>query len=147
MRTFSKIFGMAGMRMGYIMADPELIAKMMRYDGGMQSGALPLPSLACATASLTAADLIAARRAEMREARGMAIEHVRKRGLTVIPTNANMFMIDWKSVPAYKMQAAFRTQSVEIGRSWPIWPNTSRVTVGSMDEMMAFNAALDKVWT
>jgi histidinol-phosphate aminotransferase len=142
MRTFSKIFGMAGMRMGYIMADPELIAKMMRYDGGMQSGALPLPSLACATASLTAAG-----RAEMREARGMAIEHVRKRGLTVIPTNANMFMIDWKSVPAYKMQAAFRTQSVEIGRSWPIWPNTSRVTVGSMDEMMAFNAALDKVWT
>src|SRR5947209_9255862 len=41
MRTFSKIFGMAGMRMGYVMARPDLIAKMMRYDGGMQSGALP----------------------------------------------------------------------------------------------------------
>jgi histidinol-phosphate aminotransferase len=135
------------MRMGYVMARPDLIAKMMRYDGGMQSGALPLPSLACATASLTAADLIAARRAEMREARAMAVDHVKKRGLTVIPTNANMFMIDWKSVPAAKMQAAFRTQSVEIGRSWPVWPNTSRVTVGSMDEMVAFNAALDKVWT
>ena len=147
MRTFSKIFGMAGMRMGYVMARPDLIAKMMRYDGGMQSGALPLPSLACATASLTAADLIAARRKEMQEARGMAIEHVKKRGLTVHPTNANMFMIDWKSVPAGKMQAAFRTQSVEIGRSWPIWPTVSRVTVGSMDEMMAFNDALDKVWT
>ena len=147
MRTFSKIFGMAGMRMGYVMARPDLIAKMMRYDGGMQSGALPLPSLACATASLTAADLIAARRAEMREARAMAIEHVKKRGLAVIPTNANMFMIDWKTAPAGKMQAAFRTQSVEIGRSWPIWPTTSRVTVGSMDDMGAFCAALDKVWT
>jgi histidinol-phosphate aminotransferase len=147
MRTFSKIFGMAGMRMGYIMARPDLIAKMMRYDGGMQSGALPLPSLACATASLTAAELIAARRTEMREARALAIDHVKKRGLTVIPTNANMFMIDWKSVPAGKMQSAFRTQSVEIGRSWPIWPNASRVTVGSMDEMAAFNDALDKVWT
>ena len=85
MRTFSKIFGMAGMRMGYVMARPDIIAKMMRYDGGMQSGALPLPSLACATASLTAADLIAARRAEMREARAMAIDHVKKRGLTVMP--------------------------------------------------------------
>ncbi|HEX4179896.1 MAG TPA: pyridoxal phosphate-dependent aminotransferase [Caulobacteraceae bacterium] len=147
MRTFSKIFGMAGMRMGYIMARPDLIAKMMRYDGGMQSGALPLPSLACATASLTAADLIAARREEMRQARGAALDHLKKRGLTVHPTNANMFMIDWKSVPAAKMQAAFRTQSVEIGRSWPIWPTVSRVTVGSMDEMEAFNAALDKVWT
>jgi histidinol-phosphate aminotransferase len=147
MRTFSKIFGMAGMRMGYVMARPDLIAKMMRYDGGMQSGALPLPSLACATASLTAADLIAARRAEMREARGMAVEHLKKRGLAVYPTNANMFMVDWKSVPAGKMQAAFRTQSVEIGRSWPIWPTVSRVTVGSMDDMTAFCAGLDKVWT
>jgi histidinol-phosphate aminotransferase len=147
MRTFSKIFGMAGMRMGYVMARPDLIAKMMRYDGGMQSGALPLPSLACATASLTAADLIAGRRKEMQEARGMALDHLKKRGLTVYPTNANMFMIDWKSVPAAKMQAAFRTQSVEIGRSWPIWPTVSRVTVGSMPEMMAFCDALDKVWT
>lgn len=147
MRTFSKIFGMAGMRMGYVMTRPDLIARMMRYDGGMQSGALPLPSLACATASLTAADLIAARRSQMREARGMAIEHVKKRGLTVHPTNANMFMVDWKSVPASKMLAAFRTQSVEIGRSWPIWPTVSRVTVGSMDDMTAFCDALDKVWT
>jgi histidinol-phosphate aminotransferase len=147
MRTFSKIFGMAGMRMGYIMARPDLIGRMMRYDGGMQSGALPLPSLACATASLTAADHIAMRRHEMREARGMAIEHVKKRGLAVAPTNANMFMIDWKTKPAHEMLAAFRTQSVEIGRSWPIWPTVSRVTVGSMDDMTAFCGALDKVWT
>ncbi len=147
MRTFSKIFGMAGMRMGYIMARPDVIEKMMRYDGGMQSGALPLPSLVCATASLTAADLIAARRGEMRQARAMAVEHVRKRGLRVMPTDANMFMIDWKTAPATKMQAAFRAQSVEIGRSWPIWPTVSRVTVGSMDDMSAFAAALDRVWT
>ena len=147
LRTFSKIFGMAGMRMGYIMARPDLIGKMMRYDGGMQSGALPLPSLACATASLTAAPLIAARRADMIEARGVAVEHLHKRGLSVIPSEANMFMVDWKTVPAGKMQAAFRTQSVEIGRSWPIWPTVSRVTVGSLEEMKAFNAALDKVWT
>jgi len=147
MRTFSKIFGMAGMRMGYVMARPDILNKMMRYDGGMQSGALPLPSLTCATASLTAADLIAARREEMRQARGMTLAHLKKRGLTVLPTEANMFMVDWKSVQAKDMQKAFRGQSVEIGRSWPIWPTVSRVTVGSMDDMTAFCAALDKVWT
>lgn len=146
MRTFSKLFGMAGMRMAYIMASPAIIAKMMRYDGGMQSGALPLPSLACATASLTEAKLIAARRAEMEAARGVALDHLKKRGLDVKPTHANMFMIDWKTKPAGDMQKAFRTQSVEIGRSWPIWPTVSRVTVGSMAEMEAFCAALDKVW-
>ncbi len=146
MRTFSKIFGMAGMRMGYIMARPDLLARMMRYDGGMQSGALPLPSLACATASLTAAPLIAARRKEMQEARGFALDHLKKRGLVVKPTDANMFMVDWKSKPAKDMQVAFRTQSVEIGRNWPIWPTVSRVTVGSMAEMKDFCIALDKIW-
>lgn len=147
MRTFSKLFGMAGMRMGYIMTNPANIARMMRYDGGMQSGALPMPSLACATASLTAAPLIAQRKAEMEAARGLALDHLKQRGLTVVPSHANMFMIDWKTKAAKDMQAAFRTQSVEIGRSWPIWPTVSRVTVGSMAEMKHFCEALDKVWT
>lgn len=146
MRTFSKIFGMAGMRMGYIMARPDILEKMMRYDGGMQSGSLPLPSLACATASLTAADLIAARRREMQEARGMTFDHMKKRGVSFLPTNANMFMVDWKHTKASAMQQAFRGESVEIGRSWVIWPTVSRITVGSMDEMTAFCAALDKVY-
>ena len=145
LRTFSKIFGMAGMRMGFTMARPDILAKMMRYDGGMQSGALPLPSLACATASLTAAPLIAARRTEMVQARGIALDHLRARNIAVKPTNANMFMIDWKTRPAKDVQAAFRAQSVEIGRSWPIWPTVSRVTVGSAAEMKAFCIALDKV--
>lgn len=147
MRTFSKIFGMAGLRMGFIMTQPANIAKMMRYDRGMQSGALPLPSLACATASLTAATLIAQRKAEMEAARGFTLDHLKKRGLTVVPTNANMIMIDWKTKPAAQVQAAFRTQSVEIGRSWPIWPTVSRITVGSMEDMQNFAIALDKVWT
>ena len=146
-RTFSKIFGMAGMRMGYVMTRPEIIAKMMRYDGGMQSGALPMPSLACATASLTAAELIAERRNQMRQAREMTLEHLEKRKMTVIRTDSNMFMVDWRTRHAPDMQAAFRAQSVEIGRSWPIWPTVSRVTVGSMADMESFCAALDRVWT
>jgi histidinol-phosphate aminotransferase len=77
----------------------------------------------------------------------MTLEHLEKRKMTLIRTDANMFMIDWRSRRAPDMQAAFRTQSVEIGRSWPIWPTVSRVTVGSMDDMDAFCAALDKVWT
>lgn len=146
MRTFSKIFGMAGMRMGYTMSRPDVIGKMMRYDGGMQSGALPLPSLACATASLLDANGIALRRKEMEFARAYAIDHVKKKGLTVIPTQANMFMIDWKTKVPKDMQIAFRKNDVEIGRSWPVWPTVSRVTVGSMEDMKAFTSALDKIW-
>jgi histidinol-phosphate aminotransferase len=146
LRTFSKVFGMAGMRMGYVMARPDLIAKMMRYDGGMQSGSLPLPSLACATASITQTELIAGRRLEMRDARAMACEHLKARGLRVIPgSNANMFMVDWRSRSAADMQVALRAQSVEIGRSWDVWPTVSRITVGSMTEMVFFCDAVDRV--
>jgi histidinol-phosphate aminotransferase len=146
MRTFSKIFGMAGMRMGYTMSDPSVIGKMMRYDGGMQSGALPLPSLACATASLLDARGIEMRRKEMQIARAYAIDRVKAKGLTIVPTQANMFMIDWKTRKPSDMQAAFRKHSVEIGRSWPVWPTVSRITVGSMADMTAFCDALDKIW-
>jgi histidinol-phosphate aminotransferase len=129
------------------MTRPDIITKLMRYDGGMQSGALPVPSLACATASLTSADLIVARRKQMQEARAMTVEHLKKRKLLVVGnSSANMLMIDWKTKPANDMRVAFRTQSVEIGRNWPIWPTVSRVTVGSMDDMQAFCSALDRVW-
>ena len=136
---------MAGLRMGYIVTNPTNISKMMRYDGGMQSGALPVTSIACATASLTAAPLIAARRAQMETARGLTLDHLKARGISVMPTNANMFMVDWKTKQAKDMQVAFRKHSVEIGRSWTIWPTVSRVTVGSTAEMKAFCTALDRV--
>ena len=131
--------------MGYVITKPANIAKMMRYDGGMQSGALPVTSIACATASLTAAPLIAARRAQMEAARGLTLDHLKARKIEVKPTNANMIMIDWKTKQAKEMQAAFRTQSVEIGRSWPIWPTVSRITIGSAADMKAFCTALDKI--
>jgi histidinol-phosphate aminotransferase len=81
----------------------------------------------------------------MREARAMALARVARHNLTVLPTNANMFMIDWKTRPAREMQKAFAGQSVAIGRSWPIWPTVSRVTVGSMDDMTGFCRALDTI--
>ena len=77
----------------------------------------------------------------------MTLDHLRKRKLLVVGnSNANMLMIDWKTKQADAMRVAFRSRSVEIGRNWPVWPTVSRVTVGSMDDMTAFCAALDQVW-
>ncbi|KMS57304.1 pyridoxal phosphate-dependent aminotransferase [Sphingobium cupriresistens] len=146
LRTFSKLFGMAGMRLGLTFAAPSLMEKMMRYDGGQVTGMLPMTAVACGTASVTEAALIKARRAEMNAAREKSVSHLKAKGIKVIPgSQANMFMIDWGK-PAKDMQAALLAANVQIGRSWPIWPNVSRVSVGSMEEMEAFNAAVDTVW-
>lgn len=144
LRTFSKLFGMAGMRMGLTITKPAFGAKLLRYDGMMATFALPNPSLVAATTSLTQAELIAARRAEMRKARAEAFKVLDQQKLAYLPSDANMFMVDWGK-PAKEVQKAFAAEGVAIGRSWPIWPNRSRITVGSMDDMHAFNAAVIKL--
>lgn len=82
----------------------------------------------------------------MHEARDMTFAHLKARNIAFIPSNANMFMVDWKTKTPKEMQAAFLAESIQIGRTWPVWPTMSRVTVGSMSEMTAFCAGLDKVW-
>lgn len=144
LRTFSKIFGMAGLRLGLSFAHPDVHARMMRYDGENETSMLPMPAVACGTKSLTMAADIAARRSEMIAARTMTFDHLTKRGVSFIPSDANMFVLDWKK-PAGPIKDAFLRQNVLIGRSWEIWPNASRITVGSMAEMEAFCAALDHV--
>lgn len=144
LRTFSKLFGMAGMRLGATIADPELMARTMRYDGLMASYALPNPSLVAGTAGLTEAGLIKARREEMIAVRSRSLANLDKRKIEHMPTDANFFMVDWKK-PAKDVQAAMLAEGVGIGRSWPIWPTRSRVTVGSAAEMAAFDAAVVKL--
>lgn len=148
MRTFSKLFGMAGIRLGLTFADPELHKRMMRYDGYQVTGTLPVTALACGTAAYTATDAIKARRAEMIAVREDTFAHLKKRNIAYHSgSEANMFMLDWKTKPAKEMQAALLAQNVQIGRSWDIWPTVSRVTVGSAEEMSKFKVALDKVLT
>ena len=144
LRTFSKLFGMAGMRLGATIASPALHEQMMRYDGKRMSTNLPLPSLVCGTVALTQRALIEQRRAEMIAARDFTFAHLTKRGVKFIPSDANMFMVDWGK-PAKPVQDQFLTAGVGIGRSWAPWPTMSRVTVGSMADMQAFCAALDRI--
>ncbi|GEK96642.1 pyridoxal phosphate-dependent aminotransferase [Gluconobacter kanchanaburiensis] len=144
LRTFSKMFAMAGMRLGLTFARPDLHERMMRYDGRNETQMLPVPAMACGTMSLTMKSAIDARREEMIAARTMTFRHLRARGIHFIPSDANMFVIDWKK-PAAPIKDAFLKQNIVIGRSWPIWPNASRISVGSMDEMKTFCTVLDRV--
>ena len=144
LRTFSKIFGMAGLRLGLSMARPDLHERMMRYDGQMQSGALSVVALATGGTALLQADEIVARRQQMIDAREQTFAHLKQRGIRHLPSDANMFMVDWRR-PAPEMKAAFAAEKIDIGRSWAIWPTYSRISVGSADEMRSFCAAVDRI--
>lgn len=146
MRTFSKLFGMAGIRLGLTFADPEVQKRLMLF--GPTAGGLSITAMACGNAVYPEAGLIKARREEMIGHRDETIAWLTKKGIYVQPgSQANMFMVDWKK-PAKEMQAALLTtpEKVQIGRNWPIWPTVSRVTVGSGDDMMKFRSAVGQVY-
>ena len=146
MRTFSKLFGMAGVRLGLTFADPELQKRIMLF--GPTAGGLSITAMACGNAVYPEASLIKARREEMIANREETIAWLTKKGIDVqTGSQANMFMMDWKK-PAKEMQAAMLAtpEKVQIGRNWPIWPTVSRVTVGSAEDMAKFRSAVEKVY-
>src|SRR5262245_30834274 len=116
-RTFSKIYGMAGIRAGFAMGRPDLLAKIRPYGAGF----LPIPSLACATASLKAKSLVAERRALNRRIRENVFEFLQKKGVEYIPSEANFFMMEVKRSGS-EFASAMAAQKVIIGRIWQAWP-------------------------
>jgi histidinol-phosphate/aromatic aminotransferase/cobyric acid decarboxylase-like protein len=140
LRTFSKIYGMAGIRAGFAMARPDLLAKMRPYGGGM----LPITGLACATASMKSKGLIAERRAINKRIRENTFEFLEKKGVQYVPSEANFFMME-VGRPGAEFAQAMAAQKVIIGRVWPAWPTKVRVTVGTQEEMDKFKAAYLKV--
>ena len=143
-RTFSKVFGMAGARVGFLMASPELAKKVGLYDRGERPA---IPTTACATASLAATALIEARRKEMWANRAMTVDYLTKRGLKVIgPSEANMIMVDWKTKSAKEMGTIYKAQGVQIaGPRWPSWPTVGRISIGNKADMDAFCNATGKI--
>lgn len=146
LRTFSKLFGMAGLRLGLSMAHPDLQDRMMRYDGIYQTTMLSVPATAIGTASLKDPAEIQKRRTETRNNRKIMQNCLSHYGIRTIPSEANMLMVDWRKAPG-PITTAFAQNGIIIGRSWSIWPTCSRITVGSASDVQAFCKAMENMST
>src|SRR5262245_24341392 len=82
LRTFSKIYGMAGLRAGAVMARPELLKQLGRYN----AGALPSAAMAAATASLKCVDLVPQRRKTISDIRDSCMSFLKVKGFECIPS-------------------------------------------------------------
>ena len=144
-RTFSKIYGMAGIRAGFAVARPDLLAKFATVAAPARSlASISITSAAGARASLLDKDLVALRRKINTDTRNDTLEFLTKKGYKIVPgSQANMFMVDVKR-PGKEFMASMLKENVAIGRSWPAMPNYVRVTVGTPDEMKKFQTAFVK---
>jgi len=141
LRTFSKIYGMAGLRAGMAIARPDLLAKMRPFSAG---GFLPVTGLACATASMRVKSLVAERRALCRQIRNDTFAFLERKGISFVPSQTNFFMMEVKREGA-EFARQMAEQKIIIGRIWPVWPTKVRVTVGTAEEMAKFTQAVSKI--
>ena len=143
LRTFSKIYGMAGLRCGAVFGRPELLEKIENYGGW---NFMPITAMVAASASSKDAQLVPERRRINATVRGEVFAWLDRNGYSYIPSEANFFMLDTKR-PAKPAIDAMAKQNVFIGRIWPVMPTYSRVTIGTAPEMDQFQAAFQKVMT
>ncbi len=140
LRTFSKIYGMAGLRAGAAFGRPDLIAKIRGYGGGF----MPVTAMAGGTASLRSKTLVAERAAYARRIREDVLEWLDKKDYKATPSVDNKFMVNVRR-PAREVVSALAERRVFIGRVWPAWPTWCRVTVGTKEEMEKFKQAFAAV--
>ncbi|UNK57096.1 pyridoxal phosphate-dependent aminotransferase [Pseudoxanthomonas daejeonensis] len=140
LRTFSKIYGMAGMRLGLAMARPDLLQRLVLF--GVNS--LPVPSVAAGIASLRNPQHLATRKAENTRLRGETVAWLAARGHGCLPSQANCFMVDVKG-DGRAFAAKMAQHKVFIGRSWPSMPQHVRITVGTEAEMARFREVFAQV--
>ena len=141
LRTFSKIYGMAGIRCGLALGRPDLLAKLQPY--GMN--AMPITGSSAANVSLLEADLIPTRKKIIGDTRRDTLAWLKQNNYKVIgESQSNCFMIDTgrDGKGVFKAMAA---KNVMIGRTWPVWPNAVRVSVGTPDDMAKFKVAFKAV--
>jgi histidinol-phosphate aminotransferase len=141
LRTFSKVYGMAGIRCGMAIGRPDLIAKLQPY----LQNSMPVTALVAARVSLQDPDLVPTRKKWIADTRAETIAWLKAKGYKPIGvSHSNCFMID-TGRDGHGVITALRDQKVYIGRIWPVWPNAVRISVGAPEDMAKFRVAFEGV--
>jgi histidinol-phosphate aminotransferase len=140
LRTFSKLYGMAGLRLGFAIGRPDLMKKL-EYFG---QNSLPVTTIAAAKASLIDASLVPTRKKIIGDIRTENLAWLKSNGFEFTPSQSNCYMVDVKR-PGKEVIAAMAKRDIYIGRAWEAWPTHVRITVGTQSEMEAFQKAFKEV--
>ncbi|MDJ0929237.1 MAG: histidinol-phosphate transaminase [Gammaproteobacteria bacterium] len=135
-RTFSKLHGMAGMRVGYAIARPDVIKQLEALRVSMMNR----PGVVAASASLADADFIEFSRARIRESMAITTGVFDELGLSYTPSHGNFVLVD-TGRPARKFMAAMRERGIMTGMPTKPFPTWVRVSMGTVEQMRQFGVA------
>jgi histidinol-phosphate aminotransferase len=140
-RTFSKVYGMAGIRAGYAVGHPDTIRRLQAW---RTPSGISVFAAAAARASLDQRDHVERQRTLNRDARRVAMDAMRSLGLTVVPSQTNFFLTDIRRDPQAFREAA-RARGVAVGRPFPPLKTHMRLSIGTMDEMQRALPVLSEI--
>jgi histidinol-phosphate aminotransferase len=140
-RTFSKIYGMAGLRCGYCVAQKETVERMRPHQ---MWDSVNCMALAAASASLDDPEQVPNGQRLNSEVKAFVTGELDKMGYKSIPSQANFIMFDCKR-PVAPLIQAFKQRNVQVGRLFPALPNYMRLTIGKRAEMEIFLSAFRQV--
>jgi histidinol-phosphate aminotransferase len=133
-RTFSKIYGLAGMRLGYGVGSEATVGAMKPYRLWSNANTTVL---AAALAVLADPDLVARQRRMLNDTRRWLVGELEKEGRKVIPSETNFVMIE-VGRDVGPLVEAFKAKQVWVGRRFAALPNWLRVTIGTPEESAYF---------
>jgi len=142
-RTFSKIYGLAGMRVGYMLAAPETGALIDQY--GLCGYAMNQAGVAAAVASYNDTKFLAMAKSNIIETREMLTDAVKAQGLTPLPSQTNFVFVDLGKMNAESFRAQMASHNVLIRGIYRDYTNYSRVSMGYPEDVKRYVAALPKV--
>ena len=145
-RTFSKAYGMAGLRLGYAVGHKDTIAKMRDWDGGSGAGSLNVLALHAGLAATEQdASFITAERARNAAARDFTMKWFADRGMKPSASQANFMFVEIGR-PAKELRDACRAKGILVARDFPPFEKTHcRLSFGTMDEMRKAVAVFGEV--
>ena len=135
MRTFSKIFGMAGLRVGYGIARPDIARTIADYVMAWPNGA----GLAAAEACYTDENFIRFSREKIFQARKMVVETLRDNGIEPLPSQTNFVFADIGR-NASEFQRRMAERKILIRGRFESYPNFIRVSMGKIEDVEVFQS-------
>jgi histidinol-phosphate aminotransferase len=143
LRTFSKIYGLAGLRLGYAVARPEVVEYVDRVRAPFN---VNLVAQAAGIAALGDLPHVEASRALVREERPFLSGGLARLGATVVPSQGNFVLADFPGRPGKELFEALLREGVVVRPMGGYgFPTAQRVTVGLRPENEKCLAALEKV--
>ena len=139
-KTFSKVYGLAGLRIGYMVAKPEIAA-------GLRKNIMAFTNVLAIEAAKNALDdqeFYDFSLNKTLEAKKIILEGLDDLNLEYAPSNTNfIFFKSGRNIE--KLQQQMLARGIMVGRPFPPFDDWCRISTGTLEEVIQFNDALKKV--